>query len=91
MAYRTAQLDADNRREPKTDVFCVRCHKDLKAGQPRRLVHIEDSSHARVVHPADTAAFEASDAARGEMGWFPVGMDCAKKIGVEFTAPDPLT
>jgi hypothetical protein len=85
--YRTAQLDADNRREPKTECFCVRCHKDLKEGQPRRFVHIEDSSHARVVHPADTAAFEAADTLHGDMGWFPVGMACAKAIGLEFTSP----
>lgn len=85
MTYRTAQLDADNRREPKTDVFCVRCHKDLKPGQDRRYVHIEDSSFATVVHPDDDAAFHSSPAVAGDMGWFPVGLDCAKRIGIEFT------
>lgn len=84
--YRTAQLDADNRREPKTECFCIRCHKDLKAGQARRYVHIEDSSFIRVVHPADTAAYGATPAALGDMGWFPVGMDCARHVGLDFTA-----
>lgn len=86
MSYRTAQLDADNRREPKTDEFCVRCHKDLKPGQPRRFVRVEDSSSATVVHPDDVAAFEASPKGAGDMGRHPVGMDCAKKIGLEFTS-----
>lgn len=86
MTYRTAQLDADNRRFAKTDEFCVRCQKDLKPGQPRRFVRIADSAFAQVVHPDDVAAFEASEAARGDMGRHPVGMDCAKKIGLEFTS-----
>jgi hypothetical protein len=87
MTYRTAQLDADNRPTPKTELYCVRCHKDIKPGQPHLYVHIEDSSFAAVVHPKDTPDFEASEAARGDMGWFPIGMDCARKIGIEFCSP----
>ncbi len=85
MTIRTAQLDADNRREPKTECYCVRCNKDLKPGQPRRYVAIADSAFAEVIHPDDVVKFLNGPDAGGYMGRHPVGMDCAKKIGLNFT------
>lgn len=85
MTYRTTPLDGDFRRDPKTDCFCARCQKDLKQDQPRRWVHIVDGGGA-VLHPEDEAIFAASPEAQpGDLYWFPVGMDCARKIGLEFT------
>lgn len=78
---RTAQLDADHRREPKGTEWCARCYKTLKEGQPRRYVTIQDWSFATVIHPDDCAGYDWDHAP----GMFPVGMDCAKKIGMEFT------
>lgn len=83
---RTAHLDADNRREPKTDHFCVRCHKDLKPGQPFRWVRPTDWSFAQVMHADDAGEEVIAATERGEYpGCFPVGMDCARKIGLEFS------
>lgn len=78
---RTAQLDADNRREPRTTHYCVRCHKDLIPGQPFRMVHLI-AGGAQVLHPEDEALYQNDG---GDMYWFPIGNDCAKKVGLDFT------
>lgn len=84
-AYRTTSLDHDARRDPKTETYCARCQKDLKPGQPRRWVHIVDGG-GNVLHPKDEAIFaQPGDHHRGDLYCFPVGMDCARKIGLEFT------
>lgn len=95
-AYRTTFIDGDYRREPKTEVFCARCQKDLKPGQKRRGVHIVDGG-AMVLHPDDEAIYNAlpAEAKRGDCGCWLVGMDCARQIGMEWTfaveANEPMT
>lgn len=37
---RTAFIDYDARREPKTDCYCCACQRDLKPGQRYRWVHL---------------------------------------------------
>lgn len=84
---RTAQLDADNRKNPNTDHFCVRCHKDIKPGQPVRWVRPTDWSFAQVMHADDVTPEIIAATERGEYpGAFMVGTDCAKKIGLEYTS-----
>jgi len=88
-AYRTKFIDPDNRPTPKTDTFCGRCHKDLKPGQPRRVIHLVDGG-PMALHPADEDAYRRASecspkVAAGDLGCFPVGLDCAKKIGIEWT------
>lgn len=87
-SYRTTDLDGDFRRDPKSDHFCARCQKDLKAGQRYRVVHLVWGGH-NVLHPGDEARYQATAAVNGqhpgELGCFPVGMDCARKIGLEWT------
>lgn len=73
--------DPDFRREPKTQVFCWRCQKDLKPNQSRRWIHLVDGG-MKILHP-DSESEYVSDS--GEMGYFPVGVDCAKIIGLEWT------
>ena len=87
---RTAQLDADNRRNVKDGVecYCCRCHKELKNGQPRRFVTIRDWSFAEVVHPESFAEYNATVSIAEQPGRFPVGMDCARRIGMEFTTAE---
>lgn len=82
---RTTFLDYDARREPKTDEYCIRCQRDLKQGQRRFHVHLV-SGGTRVLHPADETLYEARGglADPGEMGWHPIGADCARLIGMEF-------
>lgn len=86
-AYRTKDIDGDYRREPKTNVFCARCHKDLKLGQKRRGVHMVDGG-AMVLHPEDEAIYAATPGVvNSDMGFWMVGMDCARKIGMAWTHP----
>ena len=84
---RTAQLDADNRRDTNgAETYCARCHKPLKNGQPHRWVRPVDWSFAEVMHADDVTPEIIEATERGEYpGAFPVGMDCAKKIGMQFT------
>lgn len=79
----TSQCDPDFRRQQKTSHFCWRCQKDLKPGQPYREIHIIEGG-AEILHPDDESEY-VSDG--GDMYFFPVGMDCAKKIGLEWTHP----
>lgn len=87
--YRVKDIDGDYRRDPKTTVFCARCQKDLKPGQKRRFVHIVDGG-SMVLHPEDEAVFNADpENLRGDLGGWPVGMDCARIIGLDWThAPE---
>ena len=69
-------LDYDARPRPKTDRSCVRCQRDIKPGQPARIVRVLD---AMVLHPDDAGAV-------GED--FLIGLNCAKKLGLEFSRPE---
>lgn len=79
---RTVFLDYDARRNPRTNHFCVRCQRDLKAGQSYRTVHIVNGG-AFVLHPDDEANYVTDS---GDCGFFSIGMDCAKIIGMEYTS-----
>lgn len=82
-APRTKFIDPDNRRAAKTDRFCVRCNKDIKPSSPARSVHLVNGG-LDILHPEDEAIY-TSDA--GDCGAFLVGMDCANRIGLEWTTP----
>lgn len=84
MTYRTKFIDPDYRRDPKTNHFCARCQKDLKADQPFRVIHQVDGGPF-ALHVNDEALYTDDG---GNLGCSPVGMDCARKIGLhEFTSP----
>lgn len=91
--YRTADLDPDYRRDPKTDSWCFRCQKDLKPDQPRRWIAYELDTFD-VIHPDDFEVARADISERraayhGDaviVG--PVGQECVRKIGREFTWPE---
>lgn len=87
MSYRVRALDPDYRRDPTTDRWCELCQRDLKPGQPhRRLMWNVDTLEA--VHGED---WEAAAMERRTLSVSPVGMDCAKKLGLEFTrAPEEV-
>jgi hypothetical protein len=80
---RMTDIDMDNRRHGtnKTDHFCYRCNKDIKPSSKFRMIHVIDGGHM-CLHRDDEAAYKTDG---GDMYFFPVGMDCAKKIGLEFT------
>lgn len=78
---RTLHYDgADFRRDPKTSLSCWACQKDLRPGRPYREVFLVDGDE--LLHPDDV--HRASEL-RGVLAWLPVGPDCAKKIGLEWT------
>ncbi|AXQ69848.1 hypothetical protein HOU03_gp420 [Caulobacter phage CcrSC] len=92
--YRAVWMEPDYRRDPKSNHFCCRCQKDLKEGQPRRVVHTVGGG-PYALHPDDTDLFaqvepypEPHDGwprHGSDMGWFLIGADCAKMIGLEYT------
>ena len=74
--FRRKFLDYDARRKPKTEHFCVKCQRDLKPGQPFRIVNIHEGAY--VIHP-DGPQLDR------DAGEWPIGMDCARSIGLEWT------
>jgi hypothetical protein len=75
-------MDVDCRPRPKTEHHCVRCQRDLKPGQPHRWVCLAlDGMHAWAPErPCDPAS-------ETDLGMRPIGMDCARKIGLHNTYP----
>lgn len=84
-ACRTKSLDFDARPNPKTDFYCVKCQRDIKPGARHRMVHLIEGGYM-ILHPADEALYQPAAA---DLGLHPVGMDCARKIGLEWTH-DPI-
>ncbi|MEH3108933.1 MAG: hypothetical protein PGN22_02380 [Agrobacterium cavarae] len=81
--HRSKYIDPDFRRDPKSKLFCVRCQKDIKDGQSHLFVCYEFDTMS-AVHPDDwEKAMEAHPAA---FAILPIGKDCAKKIGIQYTA-----
>jgi hypothetical protein len=82
-APRTKFLDYDARRSPKTDFSCVMCQRDLDPRDRKvRWVHLVKD--VLVIHPADESIDTPDEHDRG---MFPIGPECAKKIGIEWTRP----
>ncbi len=80
---RVKGMDPDYRRDPKTKLYCTRCQKDIK-GKYRLAFVVDDCGN--VLHPDDerlAARF------KGAHGWQPIGLDCAKKIGLAWTKERP--
>ena len=79
MGRRERFIDFDSRRAPKTKVFCVACQKDLLPGAKRRWVWLTDHMHA--VHSEDVKEHKKPS----DYGWEPIGLDCANKLGTDYT------
>jgi hypothetical protein len=89
--WRVVFLDGDFRKDPKTDHYCCRCQKDIKPEDKHRAVHLVGGGHL-ILHPSEEAAFRAkvkadpsSEEGRGDCGAYPIGSDCARKIGLGWT------
>lgn len=91
MPIRTKWTDPDFRREPKTLRYCLICQRDLKPGQPHRIVryeldkfeaiHTEDWELAEQEIPPRWAECRQHDCIQDH----PIGMDCARKLGLEWS------
>ena len=88
MQYRTKYLDPDFRPTPKTNHFCCACYKDIKNRESFRSVHCIHGGMT-VLHPEDEPLYKAAfpNGESGDLNWQPIGPDCAKKLGLEWTWP----
>lgn len=77
--FRFTFIDPDFRPRHRPGMQCYRCGKTIKDGSTFRVVHVVNSCCA--VHPDDEAKAPLTD------DWLPVGMDCARQIGLDFTHP----
>ncbi len=86
--YRLRYFDPDYRRAPKTPHYCAACQKDLKRGAPFRAIHVVGGG-MEALHPDDEAAHKAAhpDGDPGDLNFFPIGSDCARRLGLEWTWP----
>lgn len=85
-AFRTRFLDFDARHLPKTDHYCCKCQKDLTPGAQFRVVHLVRGG-AYVLHPNDEERYQASGLHDDDVGAHPIGLDCARKLGLEWSVP----
>lgn len=81
MTIRTKWMDPDFRPRPKTHIWCRICMRDLKPGSKRRMVLFEEN-HFEAVHRDDWAAARALP---GVWNLEPIGMDCARRLGLEWS------
>jgi hypothetical protein len=87
MSYRkNRNWDPDYRREPKTDLYCAHCQKDLDPKQAYRRVHVVDGG-ANLIHPDDEALWSVDPHHSDEQRMYPVGPECAKRLGLAWTHP----
>jgi hypothetical protein len=63
--------------------FCVKCQKDLDPAKLVRRVYVTRDMEA--VHPDDIGRYLPSD---GDLGWWLIGNDCARILGMEWTLPE---
>lgn len=76
-AIRTKFIDFDARRLPKTDHWCVCCQRDLKVGTEYRAVKLLNDEEPFAIHPDDHGPLPRK--------LWPIGMDCARRLGMEWT------
>jgi hypothetical protein len=85
---RTKWMDQDFRRWPKTDRYCTMCHRDLAPGRACREVRWELDKY-EAIHPDDweraSVEIPASRQAYGAVQRGLIGMDCARKLGLEWS------
>lgn len=93
--------DPDFRKDPKTESYCARCQKDIKLGKPYRLVHLLDGgffvlhpedeaafqagAEVRAEHDGTPLVNDTRVGERGDLGEAKIGMDCARKLGIEWS------
>lgn len=92
--YRTKEFNINFNREPNTGRFCEICRRDLKEGQRHRLICFE-LDRFEAVHQDDwqTAQKEITKSrkALSPVCIAPIGLDCARKFGLEWSKdPDDV-
>lgn len=98
---RAKWIDPDFRRQSKSPSYCVVCGRAINSKRPHRLVRLIGGGFW-VVHPEDEAAYDAGaevvdaddghvlpEGSREDVGEEKIGMDCARKLGLEWSRPRP--
>lgn len=88
-AFETDELFSEKYQERQSKnghyfLSCVFCGRDTSKQGNSQGVCV-GAGGGLIVHPEDYE--KAMDG--GEMGWFPVGSECIKRVPVEFRAPNP--
>lgn len=89
---RTKYIDPDFRRQPKTNLYCVVCQRDINPNSKWRQIMYELDKY-EAVHVDDWLVAEADIKSRrashlDAVVFDTIGPDCAKKIGLEFSKPN---
>jgi len=71
-------------RQPTTKIFCCMCQRDVKPDHPCRWVYL--TSQMNAVHPAD---LHLRTPKADDLGWQRIGIECARKLGDEWTVDRP--
>jgi hypothetical protein len=72
------------RHTPKTTRCCCVCQRDLNVGQHCRYVYLTEGMEA--VYPEDIARRHCLT----DLGFHPIGMDCARTLGLEWTTESDI-
>lgn len=81
---RTKHIDADFRHNSRTELYCLNCQRDINPRTKYREVFYIDGT--LILHPDDVGR-KAELLQGGTLDWVPVGPDCAKAIGLEWSRP----
>ena len=79
LTERSKFLDPDYRLDPKTDLFCCRCQKDIKPGSKYNYVFLVREGW-NVLHPDSKAIADDEPI----IGLRPIGSICSKILGMEW-------
>lgn len=84
-------MNPDFRRDAKTMRYCEMCQRDLKEGQPHRIIRYELDRY-EAIHPDDweRAAVEIPPTRAEHLHDHVlitgrIGMDCARRLGLEWS------
>ena len=79
--------DPDYRRRPTSEYYFINCHKSIDRTKKHRMIHIIDGG-SLVLHPQDEHLYKSDNA---DVGLHPIGNDCAKRFGLEWSTLAPAS
>ena len=74
---RTKFIEPDYRNESSAELICTRCGKEIKGAH--KFIFCELDHYYLAIHPEDISQ------CKRRVDKVPVGNDCARKIGIEYT------
>lgn len=74
----TKFFDADFRKNPKTNIFCAYCQKDLNPENIEFLAFLDFETEPTIINPRFAHKFSSI---KKELQMSPIGSGCANKVG----------